>query len=311
MREKIAPKEVRYIKLGRGGCWADVSIENGELHFGYRTVPHELCMRGDWEGVIAVLMQQGRSVGKARDGMREVRDFYTLGADCLWITFADRHLWWAFADPEVTWLGPEEDSQGARKRRTIDGWHKCDVAGRLLSFESLSTRLTQVSSYRQTICSVKATDYLRRRINGEEEPVVTRARSARDAMIAAAAQMISQLHWADFETLVDLIFSRAGWQRLSRLGGSQADVDLVLEQPTTGERAFVQVKSKASQAVLDNYLDRYRRDGSCQRFFFVCHSPNGALSMVEDDRLHIWAGERLAETAVKAGLYDWLIERAS
>ena len=30
---------------------------------------------------------------------------------------------------------------------------------------------------------------------------------------------------------------------------TQADTDLVLEQPTTGEIAFVQVKSKAAQAV--------------------------------------------------------------
>lgn len=309
--EKIAPKEVRYIKLGQGGSWADVSIEKGELHFGYRTVPHELCLRGDWDGVIDALMQEGRSLGKAKDGMREVRDFYTLGADCLWTTFADRHLWWAFAEPEVTWLGSEEEGEGARKRLTIDGWRKCDATGRPLGFESLSTRLTQVSSYRQTICSVSAADYLVRRINGEEEPVVGKARSARDAMTKVAAEMIAVLHWADFETLVDLIFARAGWQRLSRLGGTLADVDLLLEQPTTGERAFVQVKSKANQSVLDDYLDRYRRDGSCQRFFFVCHSPKGNLTTEEDDRLQVWAGERLAEAAVKAGLYDWLIERVS
>ena len=309
--EKIAPKEVRYIKLGQGGSWASVSIKKGELHFGYRTVPHELCLRGDWDGVIDVLMQEGRSLGKARDGMREVRDFYTLGADCIWITFAGRHLRWAFADPEVTWLGAEEEGQGARKRLTIDGWHDCDIAGRPLGIDSLSTRLTQVSSYRQTICSVRAADYLIRRINGEEEPVVGKARSARDAMTKVAAEMIAALHWADFETLVDLIFSRAGWQRLSRLGGTLADVDLLLEQPTTGEKAFVQVKSKASQVVLDDYLDRYRRDGSCQRFFFVCHSPKGSLSTGEDDRLQIWAGERLAEAAVKAGLYDWLIGKVA
>ena len=309
MQEKIAPKEVRYIKLGQAGRWADISLGTGELHFGYRTIQHELCLRGDWDGVIAALMREGRSLSKARDGMREVRDFYTLGADCLWITFADRHLWWAFAEPEVTWLDLEEEGQGARKRRTINGWHKCDAAGCPLSFESLSTRLTQVSSYRQTICSVSAADYLVRRLNGEEEPIVGKAREARKVITKVAAEMIAGLHWADFETLVDLIFSRAGWQRLSRLGGTLADVDLLLEQPTTGEKAFVQVKSKASQAVLDDYLDRFRRDGSCQRFFFICHSPKGALSTAEDDRLQIWVGERLADAAVKAGLYDWLIER--
>lgn len=116
MLEKIAPKQVRYIKLGQAGRWAGVSIEKGELHFGYRTVPHELCLRGDCDGVIDALMREGRSLRKARDGMREVRDFYTLGTDCLWITFADRHLRWSFADPEVIWLGPAEE--GSRLQRS-------------------------------------------------------------------------------------------------------------------------------------------------------------------------------------------------
>lgn len=59
--------------------------------------------------------------------------------------------------------------------------------------------------------------------------------------------MIASLHWADFETLVDLMFARMGWQRVSRVGGSQKDTDLVLIQPATGEAAFVQVKSKAGK----------------------------------------------------------------
>jgi len=58
--------------------------------------------------------------------------------------------------------------------------------------------------------------------------------------------------------LVDLIFARSGWQRVSRVGEDLADVDMILEQRATGERAFVQVKSKAGQAVLDDYVDRFR-----------------------------------------------------
>ncbi len=194
--------------------------------------------------VVQFLNEEGRSLGKARDGAREVRDFYTLGSNCLWITFADGHLWWAFAEPEVTWLGVAEDGQGARIRKTVDGWRKVNIEGEPLRIDDLSTRLTQVAAYRQTVCRVKASDYLLRRINGIEEPVVARARDARSTMIAVATEMITGLHWADFETLVDLIFARAGWQRISRVGGTQADTDLVLEQPTIGETAFVQVKSR-------------------------------------------------------------------
>ena len=98
---------------------------------------------------------------------------------------------------------------------------------------------------------------------------------------------------------------------MSRVGDTQADVDLVLEQPTTGERAFVQVKSKAGQAVLDDYVGRFRRSGAYQRMFFVCHSPKSLLSIEGDERLHLWAGDRLADAAVRAGLFDWLIERTA
>ena len=41
------PKEFRYIKLGHGGSWTQPAFERGELHFGYRTLPHDLCLQGE------------------------------------------------------------------------------------------------------------------------------------------------------------------------------------------------------------------------------------------------------------------------
>ena len=307
----IDPKKIRYIKLGAGGSWVQPSFERGEIHFGYKTVPHALCQRGDWDAVVRLLVDQGRSPGKAKDGAREVRDFYRLGSDCLWITFADARLCWAFAETEVVWLESEEDGRGARMRKTVDGWRKANIKGEPLRIDGLSTLLTQVAAYRQTICRIKPEAYLLRRINAVEEPVIARAREARSAMVAVAAEMIAVLHWADFETLVDLIFARSGWQRVSRVGGGLTDVDLILEQPATGEKAFVQVKSKAGQAVLDDYVDRFRRSGTYQRMFFVCHSPKGPLNVDDGEKLHMWAGDRLADAAVRAGLFDWLTERTA
>ena len=306
----INPKEIRYIKLGAGGNWAQLGFERGEIHFGYKTVPHDLCRNGDWDAVVKFLATEGRSMAKARDATREIRDFYTLGPDCLWITFADGHLWWAFAEPAVVWLGTEEDGRGARMRKTVDGWHKANIKGEPLRTDHLSTKLTQVAAYRQTICRVKEADYLIRRINGVDEPVVARAQEARQAMVAVASEMIAGLHWADFETLVDLIFARSGWQRVSRVGENLTDVDLILEQPATGETAFVQIKSRAGQAVLNDYVNRFRRSGKHDHMFFVCHSPKGPLNVDDGEKLHIWAGDRLADAAVRAGLFDWLMERS-
>src|SRR5439155_23968898 len=119
----------------------------------------------------------------------------------------------------------------------------------------------------------------------------------------------AQLDWGDFEIMVELIFTRGGWQRQSALGDGEVDIDLLLDNPTTQETAWVQVKSSASQPVLDDYLDRFRRDGSCDRFYFVCHSPKGALTLPADRSLHLWAVGTLARHALSAGLLDWLSDR--
>lgn len=75
-------------------------------------------MAGDWSAVEVALLQAGRKPAKVSDAIREIRDFHQMGTDCLWITFAQGHLWWAFADPTVHWTG-ETEAHGARLRRTI------------------------------------------------------------------------------------------------------------------------------------------------------------------------------------------------
>ena len=86
-------------------------------------------------------------------------------------------------------------------------------------------------------------------------------------------------------------------------------MDLILTQPTIGETAWVQIKSQSSQAELNDYLGPFRREGSCNRFFFVCHSAAGSLSLPAQPGLHLWTGERLSDAAINAGLFDWLIDR--
>lgn len=56
--------------------------------------------------------------------------------------------------------------------------------------------------------------------------------------------------------LVDLILSRDGWARIGPLAGSMADIDTEVENRSSNEVAFVQVKSKADQGVLNEYIER-------------------------------------------------------
>jgi hypothetical protein len=300
--------QVRYIKLGPGKAWAKHCLENNELHFGNPTEPHDLCLQGDWEGAGRYLIETlGQPQGVASGNLRELREFYTLGEDCLWVTFAQGYLWWAFAEPEVFDLRGSTNEHGCVMRKVL-GWRNTNLQGFPLPIDRLSSHLTMVAAYRKTICTLKAADYLLGKINSLDEPSVARAHAALVETVAAAQDLLERLRWSDFEVLVDLIFQRSGWQRVSMLGGTMPDADLIVEQPATGERALVQVKSRADQAVLRHYEEVFR-SGGYDRMFFVCHSPQGQLTQGDDRTIHVWSGPSLARRAVDAGLLSWLMER--
>src|SRR3546814_7207837 len=108
-----------------------------------------------------------------------------------------------------------------------------------------------------TICKIDREDYLLRRIRGEADPLHKQALALLEQQQRLAAAMVRDLDWRDFEVLVDLILTRAGWRRISALGEGEVDIDLMLDHPTTGETAWVQVKTGTSQAELEDYLQRF------------------------------------------------------
>lgn len=311
-RKRVTATISRYIKLGPGGAWEASSLGAGRIDWGMPTNPHSAANTADWVAARQFYIDCGTAPGAATGFTRELREFYTLDPDCLWITFARGHLWWAFAARTVILTSGDAKREGEAYRKTIGGWRNTDAAGRPLTTDSLSTRLTQLAAYRGTICSVREHDYLVRRINGEEEPLVTTARSARDALVDATRDLVRHLHWADFELLVELLLTRGGWRRVSVLGGHMKDIDLVVEQPLTGERASVQVKSAADQATFDRCVAAFSESRTASRFFFACHSPRGTLlaPVAEWGAVHLWGQAELAAAAVDAGLVGWLMDRA-
>lgn len=304
-----APSAIRYIKLGQGGAWAAAAIEQSIVPFGFSQVPHGPCIAGDWGTVRHDLEAAGRTKTGASQGIRELQDFYSLPAEALWVTFADRHLHWTFAEPEVIAVDAPEPGSWHRFRRCTGGWSRLSLNGEPLSTSSLSSALTRVAGFRQTICTIERQDYLLRRIRGQEEPLLAKARQVRIQVEQVGLEMIAGLDWRDFEIMVDLLFANGGWRRQSALAAGEVDIDLLLDNPVTGELAWVQVKSTAGQAVLEDYLERFRRDGSARHFFFVCHSPGSKLRAPAEPGIHIWAGPELAKAALSAGLFDWLVER--
>jgi hypothetical protein len=296
------PTAVRYIKLGESGSWFDECIDGGLLKFA-DLVPHGVARTGDRNAIRQVYEAAGRK--NPNDAVRELLDFYTLDSECLWITFGRERLWWTFAEAEVTL-----SADGFRYRRTLTPWRCTDVAGRELRAQDLSTSLTQVGSYRRTICSVAAQDYLLRRINSHTDPLLERLEHFQAGLANTLESALRQLHWRDLELLVDLILSRSGWRRLSSVGGSrQADSDIIMEQLITGERIFVQAKSRAQAAILNDYVGRFERYPGVDRLLLACHTWLGRPPEIADTRVQVWGGPELAKQVVGAGLVDWVLER--
>lgn len=306
----FAFSEARYIKLGERGAWCERAFAESIIPFGYHDVDHSLCAGGKWDEAHLKLIETGMAASSATDRIRQVRDFYELPDTALWVTIGRGHLWWTFAGPDVMSFSQVTDGQPSRYRNCKGTWSNKSLTGEPLTVRSLSSALTQVAAYRGTICSINRMDYLARRIQGDEHQLHREARQLQCDTRMVAQRMIEELHWQEFETLVDLIFARGGWQRASLLGKSMPDVDLILEQPLTRETAWVQVKSRTTQSEYEDYLRRFLDDGSCDHFFFVSHSASGTLSPAEGNaRHHLLVGPTLAELAVRVGLLEWLTDR--
>lgn len=116
------------------------------------------------------------------------------------------------------------------------------------------------------------------------------------------------LTWRDFEILVDLVFSSSGWRRVGQAGGTQKTLDLDLVLPSTGERAFVQIKSRTSQTELDDYLERFEAEPS-DRMFYVYHTAPTELTYGNNSGCSLIGSARLAEMVLDAGLFTWLFKK--
>jgi len=90
------------------------------------------------------------------------------------------------------------------------------------------------------------------------------------------------------------------------VGKTQKTLDLDLELPSTGERAFVQVKSKTTSGELAKYVDKL--EDQYARMFYVFHSGEAETT---DRRVTVIGPENLAKLVVDAGPVNWLIHKVS
>lgn len=310
----IAPSNIRFIKLGEQGRWEKSCIEEGTVRFGYESSYHAESLAGDWEPVrqFWLSIRTGpRKEATVNNDLRQIRDFYELDSNTLWFTFYNRKLWWCFAQEEVIEL--EEDK--SRIRKAVDGWSCTDLKGRELKVQNLDGRVTATGGFRGTICGLKSElhDYFIRKINGSTTKAVDDALTHLALLTKSVQSLISGLSWQDFELLTDLIFTRAGWQRTTELGGVQKSIDLDMFAPVTGRRAFVQVKSQANLSTLLATIEEFQEMEGFDELFFVVHTPDSGIRNYKpnDSNIHVLELHRLADLVVNAGLVQWLINKRS
>jgi hypothetical protein len=299
---------VRYIKLGQQGSWEKECLQKGIIRYGFDSANPErfpLCIGRQWDGLLKSFVKEGRDKGKATDLTKQTRLFFDDDGSTLWITFINQKLYWGHLDKSAP--TPHEDGDGVW--RTVEGgWRSDDRNGEPLTMDSLAGSLTKIAGFRGTSCNVDMADYLIRRINGKKSPEVEHAVVALNNMKSSVLEMIKLLDPGDFETLVDLVFSTSGWRRQGPVGKTQKTLDLDLTLPSTGERAFVQVKSKTTSAELAGYVTKFNELDLYGRMFYVYHSGE---ANTDADRVIVVGPDKLAELVLDAGLTNWLIRKVS
>jgi hypothetical protein len=301
------PSAVKFIKLGKGGEWQHSCIVVDQtIRLGFESNQHQECSDRNWDPVRAFwLVERNGSETEASKDLREIQAFYTLPSTVLWITFHNRLLYWCFAEEVVTEL-----ADGSRVRKAIGGWSCKSLAGETLHIENIDGRVTKVQGYRRTICNVERADYLIRKIEGKPQPEVVEATKAFSALCKKTAALIKGLWWHDFEVLTDLIFTRAGWQRVSVLGKTEKDIDLDLLSPVTSRRAFVQVKSSANYDTFSDSVSFFRNSGIYDEMYFVVHTINDKRLVAQSvDGVTVLNIEDIAKLAINSGLMTWLIKK--
>lgn len=292
-----------YIKLGRGGEWEEDSISNSRARIGWKDVDLELIHSEDWQKIRQTCQQNAASPSAATTDFRALQSFSQSASSDIWITFHDSKLWWCQLSGKVA-----ED--GISKYRQVDEWRATDVNGKPLLLSKVSGRLAQLQAFRGTICKVRAINDLRHLINATHSTEYCEVLEARKILAERLEKVIRSLHWKDFELLVDLIFRASGWRRTSVVGESMKYADLELEDPITGDLYQVQVKSKASKALFDDYAEQFSDE--FRKLYFVVHSPEDELYQYEpelESNVQLIKPHQLAEMAIDSGLVNWIMDK--
>jgi hypothetical protein len=314
--EQATADDVRYIKLGKGNAWWPLALKTNTLRLGFRQFDFQLCASGDWKAARHAYAREmpGLGAGKVTSAKNQVKQFFKQPESALWFTLADEDVWWCFAEPTVIDIfdGDIENERqtGARLRKVIGTWQNTDVNGRRIRQDSITTKITKVMSYKETICRPDGRADLLRVIRCQPSKGHARTTETLGQLTHHVGDLLDQLQWDDFELLIDLIFSSSGWRRISPVGGIQKFKDMALMLPTTGEKCAVQVKTQTTRSFFEEYVQQFKNNTGYSRMFFAYHTPADAFKN-SDPLINVWSRYEIAKQVIRAGLVEWLLERTT
>lgn len=312
-------KKILYIKLGTEAKWWKECKEKKIIRLGFNSGSediYEWAISGQWEEVNKY-WKQIKTDTTATTFTNQIKQFFNDDGKTLWVTFEEGCLYYAFTDGEII-PDPSYDTSSYR-RLTADGWKNVDKKNNPLRMEELSGNLTKTAAYRQTICKLEkdAEDYLRLKLKCEENPDWKKTNDSLNNLVKSIKPLIQSLTWKDFELLVELIFSNSGWQKTTKIGGTQKTTDLDLKNSITDEQIWVQVKSKSTANVFKEYKKKNETEKrNFKTMYFVYHTGThiGKIghNINEDDEegIKVWDLEKVARNVVSNGLTKWVMDKS-
>lgn len=301
----MLPNSVRYVKNGKGGKWWATAKRDSQIHAGWRSVPEGLLKNPDYTQILPLCAN--------RQDCNALQTLLDHPSQHLWITFQDDCLWWCLVEEGVTVYDGKAEDCGHfwLQCKQGHGWFNRSLLNKTLAISDLPGPVTSVAGFRATVCRPgsgrpEVTEQILRVIRGETNPLVLNGREARHTYKRAVAAMLAKIAWQDFELLVSLLLERTGWVRSSELGKTRKSIDLDVENWTSGERAFVQVKAPAAQDELDDYIEQFENAPHYSRMIFAVHTPQGELDVGDREKVHVWTGKKLSELVVRLGLGGWI-----
>jgi hypothetical protein len=297
-----------YIKLGTEGCWSKDCFDNDVIRIGWKDIPRKLIEDRNWTEIHNEIIKYAKNKGSATRDLNALKNIIEADKNTIFVTFENSHLYWIKVSANIK----VEEDKISKYIKVGSQWKSEDINGNPLYLNKLPGSILKTQRFSGTICKLYEIEKLQRIINVKYSAIYTELISRRVALCKTIEDGLKELHWKDFELLIDLIFRETGWQRVSVLGENMKYSDLELKDLLTQDMYQVQIKSKTNAKEFKNYTDEFDAE-SFRKLFYIYHSSDDQLSCVDYDKecIELISPKEVSELVMKYGLVDWIIDKCT